>query len=736
MNQKEEWAHPFSGEPKETTAGATEQLETHTKSEYVQDAAVTSMTVPLILDRIRLHKPDAMDGKGRPMGKAPLLSGWRRLPALTEGEVTAHLAKGMNVGARLRDDQLVIDADPRHYEDGVNSLDRLIADFCLPHGPTVETGGGGFHIYLRKPAGVRVRDTLDGYPGVEFKTVGRQVVIPPSVHPNGHGYRWDALFGSDMTVPDVPDALLDRLLRPPRPSVTSGDDWTSEKLRGVLEGLDARDFDSNDTWLEMAMSCHQTTAGEGIDVFLDWCATDPKYADRLPEARARWDSFSAEKDGPKRTRLTIYKALHAAGRGDLVEWAERSDPVEDFASTSGDYLVDGPVQVRRPAFITKGGSYRNVLRAIEAGNLGVGFDVIAQRPWLRAERLPWVADVGRELNDDLIRIVREWVMEQYRFEPAKDNVSEVLLAMATKNPFNPIVDYLDALEWDGTARVDALFPRYFGAADGAYERAVGRKLLVAAVRRARRPGAKFDTVPIIEGIQGTGKTSALKILGGGWHSDAELGRVDGKDAPAVLQGVWIMELGELTAMKKGEVEQLKAFVSRCEDRYRAPYDRHPKTHPRRCVFVGTTNSDEYLRDQTGNRRYLPVVTTTIDLDGLRRGRDQLWAEASVIEATGEGLTLPPDLWSVAAQRQGDRLVGDPWLDPLRAYVAGKQRVSSRELFESVLEIPYNRQSQLEAKRLSGVMSQLGFQHRKSLRFGQQVLTGYVIRDDPTNGGAA
>ena len=113
-------------------------------------------------------------------------------------------------------------------------------------------------------------------------------------------------------------------------------------------------------------------------------------------------------------------------------------------------------------------------------------------------------------------------------------------------------------------------------------------------------------------------------------------------------------------------------------------------------------------------------------------RSQLWAEASVIEATGEGLTLPPDLWSVAAQRQGDRLVSDPWLDPLRAYVADKPRVSAKELFEAVLELPYSRQSQLEAKRLSGLMVQLGFQHRKSLRFGQQVLTGYVIGDDPTN----
>jgi hypothetical protein len=338
--QKEKRAHPFTGEPKETTAGATEQLETHTKSEYVQDAAVTSVTMPLILDRIRLHKPDATDGKGRPMGKAPLLSGWRRLPALTEGEVAAQLAKGGNVGARLRDDQLVIDADPRHYEGGVNSLDRLIADFSIPHGPTVETGGGGFHIYLRKPEGVRVRDTLDGYPGVEFKTVGRQVVVPPSVHPNGQRYEWDALFGSDMTIPDVPDALLDQLRRPPRPSAVPDGTLTSEKLSKLLEGLDAHNFDSNEAWFPIAGSCHHATAGDGIDVFLDWCATDPKYADRLATARARWDSFSTDRDTAYTVR-TLYKALHAAGRGDLVEWAERSDPIDDFPP------FDSPVDAER-----------------------------------------------------------------------------------------------------------------------------------------------------------------------------------------------------------------------------------------------------------------------------------------------------------------------------------------------------------------------------------------------------
>jgi hypothetical protein len=355
---------------------APEEANHNTQSDEMKNAAQSTKMAPLILDRIPLHKHDAKDAKGRPLGKAPLRSGWRRAPPLTDAEVSAHLDGKMNVGARLRDDQLVIDADPRHYREGDDPLARLIADLGLPFGPTVETGGGGKHIYLRKPEGVRVRDTLEDYPGIEFKTVGRQVVIPPSVHPNGRDYVWDILFGSDMAVPNATDALLDQLRRPPRASVVPDGTLTSEKLSKLLEGLDARDFDSNDKWQPIAMACHHATAGEGIDVFLDWCATDPDYADRSAQVRARWESFSTDKAVAVSIR-TLYKALQDAGRGDLVEFAERSDPEADFPP------YDGPMEVRRPDFLKKGdrieANYRNVLRAIEAGNLGVGFDVIAQR---------------------------------------------------------------------------------------------------------------------------------------------------------------------------------------------------------------------------------------------------------------------------------------------------------------------------------------------------------------------
>ncbi|WP_051558765.1 bifunctional DNA primase/polymerase [Allorhizobium undicola] len=303
-----------------------------------KNAVPLAATTPLILDLIPLHAPNDVDGKGRSVGKAPLHSGWRREMPLTGTEAAAHLASGKNLGARLKADQLVIDADPRNYPAGDNPLARLIADMGLPDAPTVETGGGGFHIYMRKPEGLRVRGALEEYPGIEFKTLGRQVVVPPSVHPNGRRYEWDPLFGSDMTVPIVPDALLSRLRRPPTASVAVDGAMTSEQLSKLLDGLDARDFGSNDLWLPIAMACHHATGGDGIDAFLDWCATDPDYSDRLNTARARWESFGRDRPASV-TRRTLYKALHEAGRGDLVEEAERSDPLDDFPLDDIDELL-------------------------------------------------------------------------------------------------------------------------------------------------------------------------------------------------------------------------------------------------------------------------------------------------------------------------------------------------------------------------------------------------------------
>ena len=367
------------------------------------------------------------------------------------------------------------------------------------------------------------------------------------------------------------------------------------------------------------------------------------------------------------------------------------------------------------------------MTALRLGKLGLVFDELAQRPVFRSDALPWSADVGRELNEDVIRVLRHWIMEAFCWEPSKENVTEAAMTLAFESRFNPVCQYLDSLTWDGEARLDLLLPRYLGTQDGEYERAVGRKLLLAAARRAREPGCKFDLVPILEGSQGSGKTSALRILGGAWHSDAELGSVEKKDAPIVLQGVWIMELGELSAMNKSGVDHLKAFVSRTDDRFRPPFERLAKTFPRRCVFVGTTNSCAYLRDLTGNRRFLPVRTGKIDLAALRLNRDQLWAEAVVMERAGEPLELPRG--PATRVRSSGREDGRGPLDHQDQGAPGRAAGdNAHQLDQAARPCPRSTErpaNQLEAKRLRQAMELIGWQYRRGVRIEDSVTTRYV-----------
>jgi len=703
-----------------------------------EDTAVKASETP------SKHDPSALDAHaaaGHDLialdGKVPVAKAWPSVPAISVEAAKARMAAGRNVGVRLRDTDLVIDVDPRNFKAGDDPFARLKRDFSLDDAPFVRSGGGGFHFYYRKPAGIEVAGKLAAYGGIDFKSKVGQVVAAGSVHPGtGRLYALDddILARSLLEAPEASTALLDAIGKASVELVTNAasaaGEITPEQLERLLSKLDVAAYNRrHDDWLAIMMASHHATAGAGIDEFVAWSVGDPDYAEDEAGIRKRWCKLSPKPNGVKLG--TLLKALSDAGHGAWIDEVLRSPAEDDFA-------CDLPVEIARPLFMENRGrveaNYRNTQLAIEAGNFGVGFDELSQRGVLRSERLPWTVEIGRELNDDLIRIVREWIMHQFGFEPKREDVSDVLFALATKNTFNPVMDYLNGLTWDGVARIDRLFPDYFGAADSDYEKAVGRKLMLAAVRRMRRPGAKFDTVPIIEGRQGSGKTSALRVLGGDWHSDAELGRLDGKDSAGVLHGTWIMELGELTAMRKAEVDHLKAFVSRTEDRYRPPYGKTVKTYPRRCVFVGTTNSGSYLRDVTGNRRYLPVSAGVIDLDALRRDRDQLWAEAGVIEAAGESLVLPSHLWPAAAERQDDRLVNDPWLDRLRLHLAAspeRTRFSSQELLEFALEVPCSRQNQHEAKRVATLMTSLGWQHKANVRIGSQQLTGYVSPEDPT-----
>jgi len=241
--------------------------------------------------------------------------------------------------------------------------------------------------------------------------------------------------------------------------------------------------------------------------------------------------------------------------------------------------------------------------------------------------------------------------------------------------YHPIREYFAALPpWDGVARVDTLLIDYLGAADNAYTRAVSRKVLCAAYRRIKEPGIKFDYMPVLNGAQGIGKSTFIANLGMDWFSDSlTLSDMNDKTAAEKLQGYWILEIGELAGMKKADLDKVKAFVSRVDDKYRASFGRRVTSHPRQCVFFGTTNSENgYLRDITGNRRYW-----NIKLSGSSKYKpwqmtselvQQIWAEVMILADAGEKLYLSPDLEGYAKEEQREAMEHDEREGLVRLYL--------------------------------------------------------------------
>ena len=237
----------------------------------------------------------------------------------------------------------------------------------------------------------------------------------------------------------------------------------------------------------------------------------------------------------------------------------------------------------------------------------------------------------------------------------REKLDHALMIVSAQNRINDVKHYLEGLQWDGIRRLDTLLSDYLGSDDTPYTRAVMRKSLCAAVGRAVVGGIKYDYMPIFTGPQGIGKSTFLAILGKKWFSDS-LTTFEGKEAAELIQGTWINEVGELSAFTKQETQVIKQFLSKTEDIYRAAYGRRTDKYPRRCVFFGTSNDSEFLKDMTGNRRFWPVDVGMHPAkksvwQELPAEVDQIWAEAYAYWAAGEKLFLPKELEEAAVEQQ-------------------------------------------------------------------------------------
>jgi hypothetical protein len=370
-------------------------------------------------------------------------------------------------------------------------------------------------------------------------------------------------------------------------------------------------------------------------------------------------------------------------------------------------------------------SQRNIRLAMRKLGVVVRHDLFAGR-----DRIDGLEGFGPPLDDAAAN--RLWLLtdEQFKFRPSRDLFLTVIGDAARQNAFHPVAEYLAALRWDGIPRIGRWLATYGGAADTTYARAVGELILVAAVRRVRQPGVKFDEMLVLESPQGTNKSSALKALAvrDDWFTDDLPLNAEAKRVIEALSGKWIVEAGELKGMRQGGANHLKGLLSRTHDKARMAYDRLEREVPRQCVIVGTTNDSRYLRDTTGNRRFWPVAVTGFDLEALRRDRDQLWAEAAAREAEGAPIRLDPALWGDAAAEQDARRVEDPFYESLHAALGeeaeGKLRASDAW---SIVGKPPGMRTQDDNERLGDAMKRLGFE-RGQRRFGAGPEIAYIRGD--------
>ena len=320
------------------------------------------------------------------------------------------------------------------------------------------------------------------------------------------------------------------------------------------------------------------------------------------------------------------------------------------------------------------------LKGVVFNQLLDGMEIKGEVPWKHPSKFWRDADDAQLIS---------YVDTHYGTFSAR-NYDIAVTKVADDRAYHPIREFIESLpEWDKVPRVDTLLVDYLGAADTAYVRAVTRKTLCAAISRVLRPGCKFDSMLVLNGPQGVGKSTLIAKLAGEWFSDSlNLGDTKDKTAAEKLQGYWILEIGELAGLKKAEVETLRSFLSRQNDIYRAAFGKRATPHLRQCVFFGTTNAESgYLRDTTGNRRFWPVKTPGT---GKKQSWNltheeilQIWAEALVYVRQGEKLYLSPEMDALAKDEQREAMESDEREGLVREYLDTllPERWAEMDLFE-------------------------------------------------------
>ena len=696
-----------------------------------------------------------------PKSKRPIETGWTKKPRQNWEDFKKNYKAGMNLGVRLGTPSKikgfylgVIDCDVKDPSKKKEVLDKVAslfdADF-IRTAPTVSSGrgNGSCHLYflskipptpkrlaqspdtvlvhmpgssiskreqkevgpLQLKAGMRLR------PAWEISLMGdnQQVVLPPSIHPDSKKeYRWaQDLSRFPLQVLDISELVPEKTERAENSTTTlyTFKDVDLTRLphslqEAITDGSGVEDRSSSLLFIAKDLIKFGLNRNEILSILTDR------------------NTFIGE---------TAYDHAKTNNREKAARWIEKYTLNKAFDETDFQRDFDGNVEVEgeedwfKKLDFTQKGIVRDTLRNIKAVLVNrVGKTIFIRNEFLGTEHYgldtPWKGKAGNEIRDIDLIAMKNWFADEYKIEPNTNLLNEVVGILAHENPFHPIKKYLLSLEWDEKPRIEGFLETYFGASGGKeYLREVSRKVLTALIARVFEPGIKFDHVLILEGVQGIGKSTCLeKLVGEEWFSDTHIDIKD-KDAILTMRGKWLIELGELSGMRKADVDHFKEFVSRRVDRMRVPYGRRSENFPRQCVFIGTTNLPEFLKDETGNRRFWPVKVLKSDFKAIERDRDQLLAEAVSNYFLGETLFLEDSLAKKQAENEQEkRVFEDIWVVQLRKFFKAEKmkkkeeknldisRFSVHELFSDFGPFRTTRDDVFNQKRAVSALRKLGF----------------------------
>ncbi len=687
-----------------------------------------------------------------------------------EHQTEQHQFDGIGFVTSKEDPYVLLDLD--HILHPSSAVDDWVKEIILTakdEGGYIEqsVGGDGIHIIGIGPQGFKGRksNAAEAYCHSRFFTVsGQSIDLPSQIGTVSQtldlilariGCGLEGLLGNAVTAESsignqVPQAVLARV-----GSLAPVDDATiltmarsaknADKFTRLFDDGDTSEYENDDSSADLALT----------SLISFWTGPDVPRIESLMRSsalsRAKWDQHKTY------LSITINKALSGKNANDFYDWSRQGavgtltnpaiQPVLSKMKCIGGGIT-GQFPIQPIAFLTtsKGEIVPNVNNVIlllenDLDIQGVvRYNEFAEcleifQPIPNKTGAPDTRKYPRKWEDVDSVALQAYIQRLSIHRVARDTVTDALQHYAQDCRYHPVREYFNSLKWDGSPRIKTWLINYCNADPAvpvAYLEEVGSKFLISAVARVMRPGCKADHSLVLEGPQGVGKSTALSTLAGDdWFTDALPSDLNSKDAAIHLRGRLIIEMSELSQFSRTEIETIKAYLTRKTDKYRPPFGRNELEIPRQCVFAGSTNSDGYLIDSTGNRRFWPVKVGAIKTSLLLQDRDQLWAEAYVRYLGGEAWHMT-DQRIIAMQREqaADRVVSDPWrVDVMKILNDhGQNDITAGEVLSKMLDLRPTDRHKGNAARVSGIMRELGWSKGK-----RHCIRGQVYHPPATEG---